>query len=191
MYRKLIGLSLSLLAFPAFADDISYNYIEFGYQKIEIDSDVIGLSVDGDGFGIGGSFEIGESWFVAVDYAQADFDFGIDLDQIAAGVGWYTTMSNNSDFYALVQYVQAEVSVSGFGSADEDGFGAEIGVRGMVTDMMELGGSIGYVDLGDAGDGTSFGAHLLYNFTPNFAAGLFLDIEDDVTGYGAGVRFYW
>lgn len=78
-------------------------------------------------------------------------------------MGWYTTMSNNADFYALVQYVQAEVSVSGFG----------------------------YVDLGDAGDGTSFGAHLLYNFTPNFAAGLFLDIEDDVTGYGAGVRFYW
>ena len=100
-------------------------------------------------------------------------------------------MSNNSDFYALLQYVQAEASASGFGSVDEDGIGATIGIRGMVTDKVELGGSIGYVDLGDAGDGTSFGANALYNFTPNFAAGVFLEFEEDTTGYGAGIRFYW
>jgi hypothetical protein len=32
---------------------------------------------------------------------------------------------------------------------------------------------------------------VLYNFTENFAAGLFLEIDEDVTGYGAGIRFYW
>lgn len=191
MFRQLFGLSVALLALPAFAGDISYNYVEFGYQKIDIDDIVPGVDIDGDGFGIGGSFEVGESWFVAAGYSQADLDFGVDLDQLGIGVGWYTTMSNNTDFYALVQYVEAEVSVSGFGSADEDGFGAAIGVRGMVTDNVEIGGSIGYIDLGDAGDGTSFGAHVLYNFTENFAAGLLLDIEEDATSYGAGVRFYW
>ena len=197
MLRKLFGLSVALLALPAFAGDISYNFVELGYQKIDVDDVGIGADADGDGFGIGGSFEIGESWFVAASYSQAELDlpagFGItlDLDQTALGVGWHTTMSNNSDFYALIQYVQAELSVDGFGSADEDGIGATIGIRGMVTDNVEIGGSIGYVDLGDAGDGTAFGANVLYNFTENFAAGLFLDIEEDVTGYGAGVRFYW
>ena len=197
MFRKLLGLSLVMLAFPAFAGDISYNYVQLGYEKIEIDDIQPGVNVDGDGFGVGGSFEVGENWFVAVSYSQADFDadvgFGIsvDFDQINAGVGWHTTMSNNSDFYALLQYVQAEASVSGFGSVDEDGIGATIGIRGMVTDKVELGGSIGYVDLGDAGDGTSFGANALYNFTPNFAAGVFLEFEEDTTGYGAGIRFYW
>ena len=100
-------------------------------------------------------------------------------------------MSDNSDFYALLQYVQAEVSIDGFGSADEDGFGATIGLRGMVSDKVELGGSIGYVDLGDAGDGTAIGANMLYNFTQNFAAGLFVDFDEDTTAYGAGIRLYW
>lgn len=187
MFRKVLGLSLVLLASPALAGDISYNYLQLGYQKIEFDD----FNVDGDGFGVAGSFEVGESWFVGLSYSQADFDFGIDLDQIAAGVGWHTAMSNNSDFYALVQYVQAEASASGFESVDEDGFGFTIGVRGMVTDNVEIGGSIGYVDLGDAGDSTTFGANALYNFTENFAAGLFFAVDDDVTGYGAGIRFYW
>ena len=191
MYKRFLGLSISLLALPAFAGDISYNYVELGYEKIDIDDPGLGFDVDGDGFGVGGSFEIGESWFVAISYSQADFDFGVDLDQFAAGVGWHTLMSNNSDFYAQLQYVRAEASVSGFGSVDEDGIGAEIGIRGMVRDKLELGGSIGYVDLGDAGDGSSFGAHLLYNFTQNFAAGLFVELEEDATGYGAGIRLYW
>lgn len=192
MYKKLLGLSLALLAFPAFAGDISYNYVELGYQKIDIDDPGIGEDVDGDGFGANGSFEMGDSWFFRIGYSQADFDFGIDLDEASAGLGWHTTMSNNADFYALIQYVRAEASISGFpGSVDEDGVGAEIGVRGMVSDKVELAGSIAYVDLGDAGDGTSFGAQVLYNFTQNFAAGLFVDLEEDATGYGAGVRFYW
>ena len=192
MYKKLLGLSLALLAFPAFAGDISYNYVELGYQKIDIDDPGIGEDVDGDGFGANASFEMGDSWFFRIGYSQADFDFGIDLDEASAGIGWHTTMSNSADFYALIQYVRAEASISGFsGSVDEDGVGAEIGVRGMVSDKVELAGSIAYVDLGDAGDGTSFGAQVLYNFTQNFAAGLFVDFEEDATGYGAGVRFYW
>ena len=53
MFRKLLGLSMALLAFPAFAGDISYNYIELGYQKIDFDEELSpGVSIDGDGFGI-------------------------------------------------------------------------------------------------------------------------------------------
>lgn len=191
MFRKLLVTSLLLLAFPAFAGDISYNYVQIGYQKIDIDDPGIGFDVDGDGFGVAGSFEIGESWFIGAGYSQADFDFGIDLDELAVGVGWHTVMSNNSDFYALLQYVRAEASASGFPSVDEDGIGAQIGVRGMVTDNVEIGGSIGYVDLGDAGDGTSFGANVQYYFTESFAVGLLLGFDEDATSYGAGVRFYW
>lgn len=191
MLRKLLVTSLALLAFPAFANDISYNYLQFGYQTIDIDDPGIGVDVDGDGLGIAGSFEIGESWFVGVSYSKADLDFGVDLDEVAAGVGWHTTMSNNSDFYAALQYVRLEASLAGFPSADEDGIGATIGVRGMVTENIEIGGSISYIDLGDAGDGNSFGANVLYNFTENFSVGLLLDFEEDATSYGAGIRFYW
>ena len=100
-------------------------------------------------------------------------------------------MSQNADFFATLSYVSAEVSASGFGSADEDGFGVSIGLRGMVAEQVELAGSIGYVDLGDAGDGTSIGASAYYNFTEAFALGLFLETDDDVTGYGLSGRFYF
>ena len=100
-------------------------------------------------------------------------------------------MSENADFFATLSYVSAEASASGFESVDEDGFGATVGVRGMVGDNVELAASIGYVDLGDAGDGTSFGVSGLYSFTESFALGLFINTDDDVTGYGLGARFYF
>ena len=65
MFRKALGVALMLAVSPAFAGGLSYNYIELGYQKAELDDDLVGLSVDGDGFGIRGSFEVGENWFMA------------------------------------------------------------------------------------------------------------------------------
>jgi hypothetical protein len=100
-------------------------------------------------------------------------------------------MSDRSDFFATLSYIRAEASVSGLGSADEDGYGATVGIRGLVSDNFELSGSIGYVDLGDAGDGTAFGAGALYSFTENFALGLNVSVDDDVTMYGVGARFYF
>ena len=187
--KKFLGIVLVLFAVPAFAADLNYNYLELGYQRIDLDDDL--ANVDGDGFGIAGSFEVGDNWFVGASYAQASFDFGIDLDQLGIGLGYHTSISNNTDFYGSLQWVRAEVSADGFGSADEDGFGATIGLRGMVGDKVELSGHVGYVDFGDGSDGTAVGAGLLYNLTDNVGLGIFVDVEEDVTSYGAGVRFYW
>lgn len=192
MFRKISVLTLLVFAAPAFAGDLSYNFFEIGYQRVDLDDDPVpGISVDGDGYGISGAFEVGESWFITAGYSTVEFDFGIDFDQLGIGVGYHVDMSQNADFFATLSYVTAEVSASGFGSADEDGFGASIGIRGMVSDKVELSGSIGYVDLGDGGDGTSFGASALYNFTEAFALGLTLQTDDDITGYGLGARFYF
>lgn len=192
MLRKICGLSLLALAAPTFAADISYNFIEAGYQEIDIDDDLLGgFDVDGDGYGIGGAFEINENWFVAASYSTADFDFGVDLTEVSLGAGYHVPLTDNSDFFGTLSYVSAEVSADGFGSIDEDGYAAAIGVRGMVGERLELNGSLGYVDLGDGGDGTSFGAGLLYSFTDAFAVGFSLDIDEDITAYGIGVRLYF
>jgi hypothetical protein len=192
MLNKVLGLSLFVLDAPALAGDFSYNFVEVGYQKVDLDEDPLpGVSVDGDGFGIGGAVEVGESWFITVAYSKVEFDFNIDLDQLGLGVGYHVDMSQNADFFATLSYVRAEASVSGFDSVDEDGFGATIGIRGMVGEKVELTGSIGYVDLGDAGDGTSFGVSGLYNITDAFALSLNIETDDDITGYGIGGRFYF
>ncbi|MDJ0748057.1 MAG: porin [Woeseiaceae bacterium] len=188
MFRKSLGILLLVAATPAVAD-ISYNYVDLGFQRIELD--VPGADVDGDGFAIGGSFKIAEDWFVQAGYGTADFDFGIDLDQTALGLGYRSAISPTSDVFATVSYVRAEVSASGFGSADDDGFGISVGVRAMLTDVLELNGSIGYVDFDDGGDGTSFSAGGLYNFTDTFALGLGIGVEEDVTSYGIFGRIYF
>jgi len=192
MFKKLLlGIALTYFLSPAFASDLSYNFVEIGYVDAELDDGVPGFSFDGDGFGIGGSFEVGENWFVAANYSTLGFDFGIDLDQFSVGGGYYFGMSERTDLVATLSYLSAEISASGFGSDNADGYGVSIGVRSMLTDNVELNGSIGYSDLGDGADGTAFSAGALYSFTDNFALGFDIGIDEDVTLYGLGGRFYF
>ena len=192
MLRKVCGLTLLLLAVPTFAADISYNFIEAEYQEIDIDSGFLGgFDIDGDGYGIGGSFELNENWFIGARYSKADFDFGVDLDQLMLGAGYHVPISDNADFYGMFSFVSAEASVDGFDSIDEDGYAATIGLRGMIGERFELNGSLAYVDFGNGGDSTAFGAGALYNFGDAFAAGFSVGIDDDVTTYGIGFRVYF
>ena len=192
MLRKVYGLTLLLFTTPAFTADISYNFVEAGYQEIDIDGGLFGgLDIDGDGYGVGGSFELNENWFVAASYSSADFDFGVDVDELMLGTGYHVAISDNADFYGMFSYLTAEASTDGFGSVDEDGYAATIGLRGMIGDRFELNGSLAYVDFGNGGDTTAFGAGALYNFSDVFAAGLSIDVDDDVTAYGIGFRVYF
>lgn len=192
MLRKLCGLTLLALAAPALAADISYNFIEARYQEIDIDGGFVGgLDIDGDGYGVGGSFELNENWFIAASYSNAEFDFGVDLDELMLGAGYHVPISDNADFYGMFSYINAEASASGLGSVDEDGYAATIGLRGMIGDRFELNGSLAYVDFGNGSDTTAFGAGALYYFSDALAAGFNIDVDEDVTAYGIGLRFYF
>jgi len=192
MIKKALLLPLLLLAFPVAAADLDYNYIQLGYAQVDFDNDFdIGFDLDGDAFGLEGSFEINDDWFISVEYSSIDLNFGIDLDQYSLGAGWHTSLTERADFFAILSYVNAEASAGGLGSVDEDGIGVEIGVRGLVGDKFELGGFLGYVDLGDAGDGATVGGHALYHFTDAVGVGATLEFDEDVTAYGIGVRIYF
>lgn len=190
MFKKFLGLTLVFLAVPAMAGDLSYNYVQAGYGWLTLDDDLIG-DLDGDGFNINGSVEVGENWYIFAGYSNTGFDYGIDLDELGVGVGFHAPISARADFFATVAYISAEVSASGFGSADEDGYGISVGLRGMATDKVELTGALAYADLGDGADGTSIGGTALYNFTDNFAAGIDVGFEEDVTAYGIVGRLYF
>ncbi len=190
MYRLLAVLLAIFLAAPAKADSPSYNFIQAGYQSIEIDIGA-GFDVDGDGYGLGGSFEIGDNMFAFASYATADFDFGVDLNQLQAGLGYRLGLTDNTDFFASLAYVDAEVEASGFGSVDDSGYGATIGVRSNVSDLIELFGEVAYVDFGSGGDSTAVGGGIWFNLTDSFALGLGAAFDDDVTSYGASARLYF
>lgn len=191
MIKKFLGLAVVCLAAPAMAEDLSYNFVQAGYGWLTIDDDFISGDIDGDGFNVSGSVEVGENWFIVANYASADFDFGIDLDELGVGVGFHAPVSDRADFFTTVSYLSAEVSLSGFGTADDDGFGIAVGLRGMASDKIELSGAISYADLGDGADGTSIDGEALYDFTDTFSAGVNLGFGEDTTVYGIFGRLYF
>lgn len=190
MFRLLATATALILSAAALAETPSYNYIEGVYQRVDLDDD-FGPSIDGDGFGIGGSYELAENWHIFGGYSTTGFDFGIDLNELAIGGGYHADISDTTSFYANLAYVRAEVDASGFGSVDDNGYGLMVGLRGMVTERLELDGNLGYVDLGDGSDGTALGASALYAFTDGFSAGLTTSFDEDVTAYGLIARVYF
>lgn len=183
----ILTLFVTLIA-PAMAAEPSYNYIEAGYQKVEVDVGG-GLNVDGDGYGVGGSFEVGDSFHVFGGYSSSNFDFDVDLDEFSLGAGYHAAISNNVDALLEVAYVSAKASAFGV-SVDEDGYAASLGVRGFLGDSLELTGSVAYTDIGGSGD-TSLGLAGWYYLTPTFALGVNAGFSDDVSAYGTGLRLFF
>jgi len=176
-------VTLALLPVFAQADGFDYTYVEAGY--ISADFDTAGISVDGDGFGINGSFAITDDYYLFVGYSSLGFDFSIDLNQLAVGAGWHSALSPTIDFVATLAYLDAEVD-TGFGSVSEDGFGIGAGVRGALNSKFEWEAGLDYSDVG--GSDTSLRLDGRYYFTDTLAAGAGVTVDDDVTIFSIGIR---
>ena len=187
MVRFLSIGALMLSSAVAMAEGPSYSYIQAAYQEIDIDLGAV--DADGDGFGVAGSVAINESWFMFAEYSSFDLESVIDVDQTALGAGWHSPISATTDWFVTAEYIDLGASARGFGSADEDGFGVGIGVRSMMNPNLELYGQATYEDVGD-GD-TTIEAGVWYTVTGNLALGALLDVGDDVTAYGVGIRLYF
>ncbi len=168
MKRIFALMAISILSLPVYADTPTYNFMNGGFQRVDLDGN--GIDVDGDGFAIGGAFEVADNWHIVGGYSSTEFDFGVDLNQLKVGVGYHTDISDVTNFFVDALFVDAEVDTGGFGSVDENGFGLAIGLRSNLSDTLELEGSITHVDLGDA-DGTTFAAAGWYKFSREFAIG--------------------
>lgn len=182
--RTILGL-MTLALLPAFAqaEDFDYSYVEVGYVSAEFDGG--GIDVDGDGFGINGSFAITDTYHLFAEYSSLGFDFSVDLNQLALGGGMHFGLSPTIDFVGTFAYLDAEVESGGI-SVSEDGFGIGIGVRGKLNSSFEWEAGIDYSDVGDSD--TSFGLDGRYYFTDTIAAGAGITIDDDVNTYAIGMR---
>lgn len=186
---RLLATTL-LLAFsaPLLAQDLSYNYVQGSYSRTELDDGP--LDVDGDGFGLYGSLEVGDMWHVFANFTRSELDFDVDYDQTWIGGGLHTPLAPALDLYLNLAYVNVEADGVA-GSFDDDGLGTALGLRMMVLPTVEISGAISYTDLDDSGSDTGIEADGWYYFNRNFAVGLGIGFADDVTRYGIGLRYYW
>lgn len=187
MLRSIFAILVLAFAASASAKDFDYNFFQLSYGNVEYDD----VNVDGDGFGLSGSYSINEDFHVFGGYQAAGLDFGIDATSLGAGLGWHTTLSPVVDLVASISYQYVELDASGFSSVDDNGLGLGVGLRFAASDLLELNAGINYVDFSDSGGDTGFGVGGLYSFTDAFAFGLSADWSDDASSYTLSGRFYF
>ena len=187
MSRSTVAVLLLIASASASAEGFDYNYLQLEYTNIEFDD----ISVDGDGFGLSGSYAINPDWHVFAGYGAAGLDFDVDATTIAAGIGYNTELSPVVDAYARLSYQYVELDAPGLGSVDDSGIGFGVGLRFAASQDLELNAGIEYVDFGDGGDDTGFGLGALWKFTDAFALGLGGSWSDDVTSYTLSGRVYF
>jgi hypothetical protein len=187
MFRSTTAALLLVASASAGAAGFDYNYLQLDYTNIEFDNS----SVDGDGFGLSGSYAINPDWHVFAGYQSAGLDFGVDATRIDAGIGYNTELTPVVDAYARLSYEYLELDAPGAGGYDDSGLGFDIGLRFAASNDLELNAGIKHVDFGDNNDDTSLTAAALYKFTDAFSLGLGGSWGDDVTEYNLMGRFYF
>ena len=172
----LLSVAISV---PTFAAPPDFNLIEMTYErldfsKFEADYRPAGLS-------IGGSKELASNWFVFGSYAYRDGQPGLarvadgfyayETTIVDLGAGYHRDISDHIGLFAAASYINAGVSL--FGgiagrplSVDQEGYSLTVGIRGNVTERLELSGHVGAVDVGDypvgfvsSSTAIGFGAH--------------------------------
>jgi hypothetical protein len=185
MSRSVLLIFLLAFSATAGAQGFAYNYLQASYGAVSFDDSIV--DVDGDGLGISGSYGFHPDFYLTGEYQTADMDFGVDLNILELAVGYHTPLSEQLDFTAQFGYVDAEVE-SGFGSADDDGFMIGAGLRGALTDTVELNGGIDYIDF-DNGSETRANAGFLFSLTETLTVGAEASFWDDINVYQLNLRF--
>jgi hypothetical protein len=176
------------LAGSALGDGFSYSLLEGGYVRTDIDRDVFGVDVVGDGFSVAGSLAATENFHVFGAFADQDFDFDFGLQTFSVGAGLNWPLHSDLDIIGRVSYVKTEID-GPFGiSISDDGFGASAGLRGRVLQRAELEGAVAYVKLDGGGSNTApnFAARIF--LTDMFALGAAVTFDDEVTTWGINAR---
>lgn len=187
MLRSILILALLAGTASASANEFDYDFFQLSYGNVEFDD----VNVDGDGFGLAGSYSINPDFHVFAGYEAVGLDFGIDATSLGAGLGWHTTLSPVVDLVASVSYQYVELDAPGGASVDDNGLGLGVGLRFAASEVLELNAGISYVDFSDSGGDTGFGVGGLYSFTEAFSLGLSADWSDDASSYTLAGRFYF
>lgn len=171
-------LAAFLLAPASATADVSYTYLELDYVNVDTDlservadTDVDArLKTDDDGgFRLGGSWNFYDNWHVFGEYQQAENDIDIDgtvtgtpinasgdfdVTRWRLGAGYAYPLKPELSLYGRLSYDYIEfddVDVTGVDDldTDDDGLGAEAGVRWFAATPFELQGYVRYTSVGD------------------------------------------
>lgn len=177
------GLLLAAAPLAAMADDMSYSYVDAGYSEM----DISGVGPSADGFGLRGSIGFAENWLAFAEYSAVSVQ-GVDIDTISVGFGGHYSLAPNFDLVGRLGYFEINLDAGGGLNADDNGYLADVGLRGRVGDAVELEGGVRYTDLSDGGDDTALVIGGRFHFNKTWAVGAEYASGDDLSTLLAYVR---
>lgn len=187
MLRSLVSILLLVLSVSVSAQTVSYDYIQASFGRVDFDSN--NFDADGDGLGFSASFSIDDDFHVFGQYQTADLSFGVDINILELGGGYHTEISRNLNLSANVGYL--EINGSGIGSADADGLFVGLGLRGAVSEVVELYGGLDYIDFDEADGETRANAGSLLALNERLGVGIEANLWDDVNIFQLHARYYF
>ena len=183
MKRSLLALTL-LAALPfaaSAAEGVSYNFVQGGYSATNGDGDA-------DGFGIDGSVAVHPNFHLFGGYSNQEIDdTNIDFDQWKFGVGYNYEIAPKADLITRIAYEKFDAG-SGF---ELDGYSAEVGVRGALSNKCEGYAMAGYEDYEQL-DGDFYGrVGALVKFNETWGVNGDVKFADGDTQWFVGPRVTW
>ena len=190
MKRSLMALALAAaLPVSAQAAELSYNFIELDYASMNIDG--AGSDFDPDGFGLKGSFELGEKFYGFGSYLRGSEEVSgvdFDIDQTQLGLGYRHGVSDSADFIAELSWINNSVDIEGFGDADANGGRLSAGFRGAMAENFEGYAKANYTDGGDFDGDFSGTLGAQVKFNPTWGVTGEAEFGSDANIYMLGLR---
>lgn len=189
--RPMALLALLTISSSALAvENLNYNYIELGYETGEID--VLGTDIDATAFSGFGSYALTDSLAITAGAATGEVetsDHGpvpdVDTRDIALGLTPHFSLKENVDLVIPVAIHRAKAK-AGTVSDSETGYSIGIGVRALVTDMVELAASVQHIDIED--DEQSIGGSARFHANESVSFALSASFGDDTSSVGISGR---
>jgi hypothetical protein len=178
-----LALTASIAALPAAvcAADLGYTYAEGRYLHVEPDA-----GNDADGATLIGWYRLNEHLFAIGQVIQTDAGNNVKATTGALGAGLILPLGRQWDAVAIATARRTELDRAA-ADVHENGYGAQLGLRGMPIPKFEARLFANYVNV--IGDDTSFFVSGDYWFSPTFAAGVAAEFGGDVKSYSLGVRY--
>jgi hypothetical protein len=164
LFCLVIPAALVALSPATLAGKLNFNYIEVGYNDVDINN--LNNMVNGDGDGVFGSVAIGfgGQWHFLGRYDNNETDSNVELTQWMAVGGWHGAMGERAAFVSELFYLEMETeSAKGATLFKDDGYGVRAGTR-MGFKYLEVGVFYRWQDMDVIGSDSGFEANVIVNF---------------------------
>lgn len=164
----------------ATGSDLGYTYAEARYLGVQRDE-----GADADGGTAIGWYRLSESVFAIGQLVATEADNGAKANTLAAGAGYILPLNDQWDAVAIGTFRRTEVDA--IRDVEKNGYGAQLGLRGMPIPKFEARAFVNYVDVID--DDTSLFLSGDYWFSPTLAAGIAAEMGGDADTFSIGLRY--